>query len=265
MDPFLELSLRWPIFHGWFVRELARLTVPSAESLGCWIDVERSVYQREPTGELVLVGEPDQLVGLDISEMGPVGRTASAGGVALADPEAVHEIVLDPDQLEQYKQDYLVVRELGRFSRILAVVEVLSFANKGGSYAPKYREKRSRFLTSRAHFMEIDFLRAESNPSRELFPELEPTPYFIFLARKSGMGRHEEGYPLRLREPLPVVGLPLTPDRPNLPFDLQEAFRSAYSLSMRRGRIDYENEAVPDPPLGAADQAWVRDVLKGWR
>jgi hypothetical protein len=113
--------------------------------------------------------------------------------------------------------------------------------------------------------MEIDFLRAGSNPSRVLFPELEPTPCFIFLARKSGMGRHEEGYPVRLREPLPVIGLPLTPDRPNLPFDLQEAFRSAYSLSMRRGRIDYATEPVPEPPLSPADQAWVESVLQRQR
>jgi hypothetical protein len=58
------------------------------------------------------------------------------------------------------------------------------------------------------------------------------------------------------------LGLRLTSDRPNLPFDLQEAFRSAYSLSMRRGRIDYENEAVPEPPLIPADQAWVESVLQ---
>lgn len=77
--------------------------------------------------------------------------------------------------------------------------------------------------------------------------------------------RHEEGYPIRLRDPLPVVGLPLTPDRPNLPFDLQEAFRSAYSLSMRRGRIDYANEAVPDAPLSTADQECVEGVLQRQR
>jgi hypothetical protein len=102
MDPFLEVNPRWQVFHGWFVRKLAEQNLPRARELGCWIDVERSVYQREPSGELVLVGE------------------------------------------------YLVVRELGQFQRVLAVVEVLSFANKEGSYVLKYREKRSKFLTSLA-------------------------------------------------------------------------------------------------------------------
>src|SRR5439155_5690171 len=127
----------------------------------------------------------------------------------------------------------LVVRELGQFPRVLAVVELLSPANKSGSYVPRYREKRLRFLTSRAHFMEIDFLRGGDNPSRQLFPELPATPYFILVARKTALGRNEEGYPLRLQDPLPVVALPIGPPRPDLPLDLAAAFRAAFDLSVR--------------------------------
>ena len=66
---------------------------------------------------------------------------------------------------------------------MLAVVEVLSPANKSGTYVPRYREKRLHWLASRAHFMEIDFLRDGENPSRQLFPELPPAPYFILGGR----------------------------------------------------------------------------------
>jgi hypothetical protein len=112
------------------------------------------------------------------------------------------------------------------------------------------------------HFMEIDLLRDGENPSRDLFPELPPAPYFIFVARKTGMGRNEEGYPLRLQDPLPVVGLPLGPGRPDLPLDLAAAFRSAYDLSHRPGwRRFYEAGQVPGPPLDEQDQSWVRQVL----
>jgi hypothetical protein len=260
MDPFLEINPRWQVFHGWFVRKLAEQNLPRARELGCWIDVERSVYHREPSGELVLVGEPDALTGLDVSEYGPApARQDTSSAVAV--PQAVHEVVLDPDQLQRHKQEYLVVRELGRFQRVLAVVEVLSFANKEGTYVSKYREKRSKLLTSLAHFMEIDFLRAGQNPSRDLFPELPRTPYFIFIARKTGAGRHEEGYPLRLRDTLPTVGLPLAPDRPDLPLDLASAFRSAYDLSARPGWIRYREEAVPGPMLPPDDEALVRQTV----
>ncbi len=256
MDPFIEINPRWEGFHAWFVRKLAEQSLGKAQSLGCWIDVERMVYQREPNGEVVLIGGPDDTVVAD-----PSGFASNAtASVALAEPRVIHEVVLDPDELEQFKQDYLVVRELGQFARVLAAVEVLSPANKSGTYVPRYREKRLHWLAGRAHFMEIDFLRDGENPSRQLFPELPPTPYFILVARKTGLGRNEEGYPLRMQDPLPVVGLPLGPPRPDLPLDLAAAFAAAYDLSIRPGSVNYEQETPPPPPLDAADAAWVRSV-----
>jgi hypothetical protein len=260
MDPFIEVNPRWEGFHAWFMRELARQALPKAQELGCWIDVERSVYQRESTGEAVLIGEPDQTVGVD-SSLPEWEASSLRSSVALAEPKAIHEVVLDPETVERIKQDYLVVRELGQFARVLAVVELLSPANKKGNYVPRYREKRRRFLTSRAHFMEIDFLRDGDNPSRQLFRELPPTPYFILVARKTGLGRDEEGYPLRLQDQLPVIGLPLGPPRPNLPLDLQAAFRAAFDLSIRPGSINYAEEYAPPPPLNEADAAWVKEII----
>ena len=261
MDPFLEINPRWEVFHGWFIRKLAEQSTGRARELGCEVDVERSVYGREPTGEFVLIGEPDLLAQNAASFEPPQGERGRTGA-ALAEPRAIHEVVLDPDAMEMYKQEYVVVRETGEWPRVLAVAELLSFANKQGNYAPKYREKRSRFLSSMVHFMEIDLLRDGENPSRDLFPELQPAPYFIFVARKTGMGRNEEGYPLRLQDPLPVVGLPLGPGRPDLPLDLAAAFRSAYDLSYRSSwRRSYEAGQVPGPPLDEQDQAWVRQIL----
>lgn len=265
MDPFLEINPRWKIFHGWFMRKLAEQTLPKAQELGCWIDVERTVYQREPRGEVVLIGEPDQTIAVDAfgTTWRPSAKVSSV--VAVAEPRASHEVVLDPDALERIKQDYLVVREVGHFARVLATVEVLSPANKSGTYVPRYREKRMRLLSSRAHFMEIDLLRGGDNPSRQLFPELSETPYFIFVARKNDMGRTEEGYPLNLPDPLPVVALPLGPPRPDLPLDLASAFRAAFDLSIRPGSVDYATEAPPPPPLGDADALWVRQLLQANR
>ena len=263
MDPFIEAQPRWLLFHAWFVRKLAEQALPKANELGLWIDVERSVYQRGARGEFLLIGEPDGLVGPDFSLPANVHQTGR-GGVALAEPKAVHEIVLDPDERERYKQDYLVVRDMTPANRIISVVEVLSPANKDGNYVPRYREKRMKFLTSPAHFMEIDFLRAGENPSRELFPELPAAPYFILVARKTGLGRNEneEGYPLRLQDPLPVIGLPVGPGRPDLPLDLPAAFTAAYALSIRPSAIRYAEEPVPPPPLSSQDAQWVSQIVR---
>ena len=235
----------------------SRGSARQAQELGCWIDVERMVYQRDPNGEVVLIGGPDETV---VAEASGFGSSATPS-VALAEPRVIHEVVLDPDELEQFKQDYLVIRELGQFARVLAVVEVLSPTNKSGTYVPRYREKRLHWLASRAHFMEIDFLRDGENPSRRLFPDLPPAPYFIFVARKTGLGRNEEGYPLRLQDPLPAIGLPLGPPRPDLPLDLATAFRAAFDLSIRPSTINYERETPPPSPLDAADAAWAKSVV----
>jgi len=261
MDPFIEIDPRWEGFHAWFMRKLAEQALPKAQALDCWIDVERTIYQRLPSGEVMVVGEPDDVVGAAYASPAWQESRRCGGGVALLEPKAVHEVVLDPDTLERVKQDYLVVRELGQFQRVLAVVEVLSPGNKKGSYVPRYREKRRQYLESRAHFMEIDLLRGGENPSRELFPELSAAAYFIFVARKTGLGRNEEGHPLPLREPLPVVGLPIGPPRPDLPLDLADAFRSAYDLSIRPGSIRYRQEAPPPPALGEDDASWVREIV----
>jgi len=68
MDPYLETQRRWETFHGWFIYALAQLAIPTAAKLGCWIDVERDVYREDPAGEMVSVGEPDQVFTVAASE-----------------------------------------------------------------------------------------------------------------------------------------------------------------------------------------------------
>ena len=259
MDPWVEQH--WESFHGWFIRELARQMLPKARALGCWIDVERSVYQKDHSGGVSLLGAPDDTVWLKYD--GP-NEWDSGGGtalqVAVAEPKAIHEVVLNDVDSERMKQDYLVVREMGRRRPVLAMIELLSPANKSGSYAPKYQEKRLKMLSVSAHFMEIDFLRSGDNPSRDLFPELEASPYFIFVARKTATGRQEAGYPLLLQNPLPTIGLPIGPPRPDLPLDLQAAFDSAYDLSVPPGYMPYD--LPPIPAIDEKEASWASALIR---
>jgi hypothetical protein len=255
MDPYLESQPRWEIFHQWFIHELARLSLPTAVSMGCWIDVERDVYKRDPSGEMVLIGEADDVI--TFSSSYPYAAGSGGGTATLAPPSSVREVVIDPGEAGQHRQYYLVVRENQAWPRALAVVELLSPANKSGTYARTYNDKRSKLLASLTHFMEIDFLRAGHNPLRALFPDVATTPYFIFVARKTAIGRNEACFPLRLQDELPIVGLPLWGDRPDLPLDLAAAFRSAYDLATGGRPIRYQDEPIPEPPLSVDDASWV--------
>ena len=260
MDPYLEQSTVWERFHAWFVRKLTELSLPKVQALGCWIDVEYSVYQREPGGEFTLLGEPDETLGVEQADWSPGESSSGGAAVAVTKPQAVHEVYLDPASLERFKQAYLVVREKGKQRSVLAVVEVLSPANKSGGYKARYQDKRRQFMSSPAHFLEIDFLRSGENLSRDIFIDLV-NPYFIFLARKTRFGRSEEVISLRLQDPLPVVGLPLSPSRPILPLDLPAAFAAAYDLSIPPWLIHY-NEPPPGP-LSKAEEEWIDQWLRG--
>ena len=258
MDPYLERNPTWEDIHGWFIRKLAEQIMPRVRGLGMEVGVERSVYRDDPDGGLMLVGEPNLLT-FQNSAAADAGWDRNGSNVMVAEPHAIHEIVLDDDETTRHKQDYLVIREeLSGWVRVVAVVELLSPANKTRKYASKYREKWSHFLASRSHFLEIDLLRDGENPSRRRFPELAPTPYFIFLAWKNEVGRNKQGFPVRLQDRLPTIGLPLTPDRPILPLDLQAAFESAYDLCAFVSSKLYEN--LPGPELAPEDVADVREI-----
>ena len=256
MDPYWEAKPQWPVLHGWLIRKLCELTLPKAQELGYLMGVERSIYFRQSNGEIALLGQPDMFA----EEVDPSRKwVESAGGLAVAEPKAVHKISMCRRGL---KQDYLVIKEGKRPNSIVAVVEVLSPGNKRGSYGQKYREKRQRFLDSAANFLEIDLLRGGFSASRELFPELAPTPYFIYLARKHGPIRHDEAFPLKLSEALPVIGLPLGGrGAPILPLDLPTAFRAAMELSEGSEQIDYSLNQLPLPALTDSDLEFVKQTL----
>ena len=70
MDPYLEVQHLWAIFHGWFIRRLAQQVIPRAASMGCWIDVERDVNGKDPSGDMVSIGEPDEVFTARIVQWG---------------------------------------------------------------------------------------------------------------------------------------------------------------------------------------------------
>jgi hypothetical protein len=62
-----------------------------------------------------------------------------------------------------------------------------------------------------------------------------------------------------LRSPLPTISIPLLPEDPEIPLDLQAAFRAAYEPSLYDRRLPYDQPL--EPPLSAADEAWMQPIL----
>jgi hypothetical protein len=180
MDPYLETQPRWEIFHGWFIRELARLTLPRAASMGCWIDVERDVYGEDPSGEMVLVGEPDEVFSVSAREAEWAGNGTETA--TLTTPRSVREVAVDPADANRHRQQYLVVRENQDWPRALAVVELLSPANKTGNYAPTTLSRLAALALFRLRRTE-----ARQRPKRRSVSD--PVAGFVADHRPATLGR----------------------------------------------------------------------------
>jgi hypothetical protein len=105
--------------------------------------------------------------------------------------------------------------------------------------------------------LEIDLLRrGQRVPMQQPLP---PADYFIFLSRAERRPLTEI-WPLTVRDPLPVVPVPLLPGDDDAPLDLQHAFTAAYDLLGYDLAVDYTHS--PEIPLTAEDQAWMEALLQ---
>jgi len=100
---------------------------------------------------------------------------------------------------------------------------------------------------SGVHLVEIDFLRQGARVG------LPKTDYLAMVSR-SYKRPNCDVWTIGLREPLPVLPIPLRrPDR-EVPLDLGKALRTAYER-----RINYN--APTTPPLKSKDATWAEKLL----
>lgn len=163
----------------------------------------------------------------------------------------IKEHVFEP---EFERQAHLEIRV--RASRaVVTVLELLSPTNKG-RHRDQYLLKRDKILVSSVHLVEIDLLRGgEPMPA----PDRPPCDYSVVVSRAE---RRPEAdfWPIGLRDPLPVIPIPLRgPDR-DATLDLQALLNRVYDAG-RYARDVYGGR--PQPPLRPADEAWAARLLEG--
>jgi hypothetical protein len=144
--------------------------------------------------------------------------------------------------------------------RLITIIEILSPGNKNGDGWHAYLAKRRTLLESPINLVEIDLLLG----GRTVFPEglaklplLEEAHYFILIKRTGETMRREIHRPL-LREPLPVIHIPLRKGERDVLIDLQPLVNQVYQVG-RYHMLDHRK--LPDVPLCPADQEWLRGQI----
>ena len=121
---------------------------------------------------------------------------------------------------------------------LVTVIEVPSPTNKirGARGRDSFMEKRQEVLNSDATWVEIDLLRT-GTPS----PTLAPSDYRVLVSKAAERSR-VRFWRIGIRQALPVVGIPLRGNDPDVPLDLAAVLRNVYDRAAYDLSLDYRRD-----------------------
>lgn len=155
---------------------------------------------------------------------------------------------------------HLEILDFSTGGRLVTAIEIISPSNKlPGAGRGSYLRKRSAYMDGGANVVEIDLIRGGNSVIAIEPADIPPARRALYCACvwRAAKDRHEV-YPLRLRERLPAIRIPLRPTDRDVVLDLQALIDEAY-LRGRYDRIDYASRL--NPPLAESDAKWAAGLL----
>ena len=247
MDPYLEQEVIWHDFHERFLPAVAAyLSHQVLPHYIVLIDEHVYLYDVE-TEDHRRVGRPDLSVAMTGERFAVEGRGAALG---ILDAPAHVRV----PEMDEERESFLTVRD--RLSReIITVVELLSPTNKRpGENRRRYLAKRADILSGTANLVEIDLLRCDKPMPAEDRPEC----VYSVLVSRVGERPRAGFWPIDLRDPLPVVPIPLRANAPDAHLDLRAVIDRVYDEA---GYRFFLYEHPPVPPLDGAHAEWADGLL----
>jgi hypothetical protein len=242
MNPWLEQESLWQDVHTTFLVTVRERLVPQVGP-SYYVLLEHHIYVHEPLEE-----KPQRLRADLLVTHAPSGAEQRAGAAVLDAPAQVEH---PAPELERVP--YLEVRH-GALGDLVTVLELLSFSNKQGDDRRQYLTRRDQILSSATHLVEIDLLRGGEPMPDSGRPACD---YSVLVSRREL--RPQAGlWPIRLRDRLPEVPVPLKRPDGDARIDLQEILHRVYDVS---GYVSFIYRAAPTPQLRPDDAAWARQFL----
>ncbi len=247
MNPYLEQPDVWHDFHQRFVPRMGDAIARSIRP-NYVTKIDENVYIHELSADQrLLLGRPDVAV-LDAGQPA-TSRVATAGQATLA--PVIGRILPSTDRLTE---SFIEIRDT-EYRELITVIELLSPTNKRpGPDRDQYINKRRLLLAGNVNLVEIDLLRGHARMPAD---GLSDCQYCVIVSR--GQRRPEaEMWPIGLRDPLPVIPIPLKPEHADASLDLQSLLHEQYDAA---GYTDYIYRGTPRPPLFRTDAEWAQTLL----
>ena len=245
MNPYFEQPARWPGFHTKFLAAINERLIPQVAPKYV-VDVEEHIYIHD------LPPEPRRLLGrADLSVARPEGAPAGQPALGVLEAPAPVELQLPVQDVERVH--FLEVRTRQGWE-LVTVIELLSPSNKRGEDRRDDLAKRRGLLRSPANLVEIDLLRG----GPPMPPDARPACEYSVLVSHAERRPAAAFWPIRLRDRLPVIPIPLRRPDEDARIDLQEILHRVYDAY---GYADFIYAGSPDPPLDPEDEAWARQLM----
>jgi len=250
MNPFFEQ--RWRDAHTMliaYLRDALQERLPADLVAGA--EEEATTIGR---GERATTYRPDVQVREPWTLKEPAAAEVASARLATVATEPIRVF------LEEEIERWLEIRDTA--GRLITVLELLSPTNKlESAERDRYRGKRRAFISGGVNLVEIDLVRQGA----PVFPDSIRTVlhqagagYGVCVFRAARPVEHEV-YPIRLRDRLPAIRVPLRPADADVVVDLQALIDQCHE----RGRYHLLHYRLDlDPPLPPDEAAWVDQVLR---
>jgi hypothetical protein len=242
-----------------------------------WRDVHASilVYARDQLNSELpkdLIASVDERLVIDVEEAdpraylpdvaiseswaGPISEALGPGGAVV---QAATPLIVDRGE---HKLRRLEIADSK--AHLITVIELLSATNKSDMHHRcLWERKRKENLAAGLSFVEIDLIRAgewtlPEHDGRLKLP-LGRVCHVVSVTRAGLHWRHEF-YRCPLREPLPVIRVPLRRGERDAALDLQALVNESYERGRYDRKINYSNP--PEPALPAEESEWAREIAQ---
>ena len=251
MDPYIECQGGWPDFHN-------RLIAEACNALGSQLP-DNYVPRVDERIELADFNGPEQIYKPDVlitrNDEPVAARKPSKSAVYTLEPLLVD--ISDHDY-EEIRSTWLEVRNLPSMD-LVTVVEVLSPTNKTGMGRADYLAKREELHARRINLVEIDLLLGGHRvPMKQ---PLRRGHYFAIVARGDKLPTAEV-YSWTLRDPLPVIPIPLRSPDADVTLDLQAIVNRVYDVGRYRRTLRYDRPLHRALPLDPENRQWAEAICQ---
>lgn len=236
-----------------------------------WRDVHTSMmtYIRDQIQEQLpydLVARVEETVSVDYEDssrsIAPDVRVVEDFDDAVLGDQTVSVAVAEPLLvLEEVRQiaRHVQILDVSSGERVVTAIEVLSPTNKlTPSGREDYCRKQQDYLDARINLVEIDLLRGGEYvlaAALKKIPQAKRRPYMMSVQCRT----ITKLFGASLREPLPVIPIPLRPTDREVSLNLQQIIDLVYARG-RYVKLSYQSD--PEPAFSPEDSPWVDQLLR---